>query len=163
LVLILHVSSNTFTLSLYHALKSLILSTARGGISYCHELDGGVVFLYLVSSLSISLGFLCCCYHWAKDNDDLPYGIFCVAYCLLFLFICVTITGTVVVFTRIHPIGPDQPPPDMHNATVDVLTGCSMIELPFGVLLVCYVIAILLLVIAYCACLLAFGARHVDE
>ncbi len=68
------------------------------------------------------------------------------------------------MFTRIYPIGPDQPPPDMVNGTtVNVLSHCKMVELPFGVLIVCYCVAVLILCIAYCACLLALGARHVDD
>ncbi len=138
--------------------------TVFGGIMDCPELNGAVVYLFLVATLSITLGCLCCGYYWVKDNHDLPFGIFCVAYCVLFLYICITISGTVVVFTRIYPIGPDQPPPDMVNGTsVNVLSHCKMVELPFGVLIVCYCVAVLILCIAYCACLLALGARHVDD
>ncbi len=133
----------------------------------CPELGGAVVYLFLVAALSFTLCFLCSCYHLVKDNPDLPFGLFCVAYCVLFLFICVTIAGTVVVFTRIHPIGPDQPPPappDMINGTtVDVLSNCSMVELPFGVLIVCYCVAVIILLVAYAACILALGVRHVDD
>lgn len=120
--------------------------------------------------LSISLGCLCCFYHWVKDDDDLPFAIFCMAYCLLLLFIFVTIAGTVVVFTRIHPIGPDQPPPGISlpnkspavQATAPSLNGasdtCGMVELPLGVLVICYFLSLGFAVMSYVACILALGA-----
>lgn len=138
-----------------------------GGLMDCPELTGAVVFLILTASLSITLACLCCSYHCVRNNDDLPFGIFCIAYCLLFLFICVTVSGTVVVFTRIHPVGTDQPPPDMlkNNSVVNVsdLSSCGMSELPLGILIICYFLAILFLVISYCACILALGYRHSDD
>ena len=151
--------SNLVTITIKYP---FIVPTALGGLQYCSELTGAVVFLYLVAALAITLGCLCCSYHWAQDNDDLPYGIFCVAYCLLFLFICITVSGTVVVFTRVHPVGTDQPPPDMPNGT-SVLSNCTMTELPFGVLIVCYCVSIVLLFVAYCGCVLAFGSRHMED
>lgn len=143
-----------------------------------------------MATLSISMGCLCCCYHWVKDDDDLPFAIFCVAYCFLLLFIFVTIAGTVVVFTRIHPLGPDQPPPGIPlpnttlTATVDTDVGvaagtestvgvaagtestvgvaagdehCSMVELPLGVLVICYSLSLGFAIMSYCACILALG------
>ncbi len=142
----------------------MLFCAVLSGITDCSELNGAVVYLFLVAGLSLTLCVLCSCYHFVKDNPDLPFGLFCVAYCVLFLFICVTIAGTVVVFTRIYPIGPDQPPPDMiNNTVVNDLANCSMVELPFGVLIVSYFVAILILLIAYGACILALGARHVDD
>ena len=123
--------------------------------------------------LSISLGCLCCFYHWVKDDDDLPFAIFCVAYCLLLLFMFVTIAGTVVVFTRIHPLGPDQPPPGIplpHTGTPEggvassphtgTTTGadCGMVELPLGVLVICYFLSVGFAMMSYFACILALGA-----
>lgn len=102
----------------------------------------------------------------------------------------ITIAGTVVVFTRIHPIGPDQPPPGIPlpnttlTATVDVgvaggtesgtvgVAGgtdesavgvaaddehCRMVELPLGVLVICYSLALGFAIMSYCACILALG------
>ena len=133
-----------------------------GGLMNCPTLNGAVVFCILLSVLSLSLGFLCCCYHWVKDDEDLPFAIFCVAYCLLLLFIFVTITGTVVVFTRIYPIGPDQPPPGISlpnkgNGTTGV-DHCGMVELPLGILIICYFLSIGFVLMSYIACILALGA-----
>ena len=121
-----------------------------------------------MGALSLSLGFLCCCYHWVKDDDDLPFAIFCVAYCLLVLFMAVTITGTVVVFTRIHPLDPNNPPPGIplpnQNLTSAVTAAtaevkdCSMVELPLGVLIICYFLSICFCLMSYFACILALGA-----
>ena len=124
------------------------------------------MFCILMAILSISLGFLCCCYHWVKDDDDLPFAIFCVAYCLLLLFQFVTIAGTVVVFTHIHPIGPNQPPPyedaasKIVNANVTSIASesCGMTELPLGILVICYILAIAFVLMSYFACILALGA-----
>ena len=131
----------------------------------CPTLNGAVVFCFLVSILSLTLGLLCCCYHWVKDDDDLPFAIFCVAYCLLLLFIFITVAGTVVVFTRIHPIGSDQPPPGVplphQNSSAVLKAGvedCQMVELPLGVLVVCYFLAIGFVLMSYIACILALGA-----
>lgn len=142
---------------------------ALGGLKECHTLQGAVIFCQLMGGLSIALGFLCCSYHWVKDDDDLPFAIFCVAYCLLLLFIFVTIAGTVVVFTRIHPIGPDQPPPGVslphphekdpyRNATGIGAKECGLIELPLGILVICYFLAIGFACMSYFACILALGA-----
>ena len=143
----------------------------------CPTLNGAVVFCLLMSILSISLGLLCCCYHWVKDDDDLPFAIFCMAYCLLLLFMFITIAGTVVVFTRIHPIGPDQPPPGIplpNSVDVqDVLKAesqpnrtvlgagakeCDLLELPLGILIICYFLSIFFFVMSYIACIIALGA-----
>jgi len=130
----------------------------------CPTLNGAVVFCFLMSILSLTLGLLCCCYHWVKDDDDLPFAIFCVAYCLLLLFIFITVAGTVVVFTRIHPIGSDQPPPGvpLPNQNSTVLTAgvqdCGMVELPLGVLVVCYFLSIGFVLMSYISCILALGA-----
>ena len=78
----------------------------------------------------------------------------------------VTITGTIVVFTRIHPIGPNQPPPGVPtvssvslNATVlEDSSLCSMTELPLGVLVICYCLSIVFVMVSYFACILALGA-----
>lgn len=175
----------------------LILLAVLGGLNDCPTLHGAVVFCVLMGLLSICLGFLCCFYHWVKDDDDLPFAIFCVAYCLLLLFMIVTIAGTVVVFTRIHPIGPDQPPPGIplpnKNATsssssllnkeegavgvastslpsppgegvtpptnrTEAGKDCSMVELPLGVLVICYFLSLAFVIISYMACILALGA-----
>lgn len=144
-----------------------------GGLAECPRLHGAVVFCLLMGTLSISLGFLCCCYHWVKDDDDLPFALFCVAYCLLLLFMFVTIAGTVVVFTRIHPLGPNQPPPGVpfppgSNNTQTLTSGtggvavgeqeCAMVELPLGVLVICYVLSLGFAFMSYFACILALGA-----
>ena len=116
------------------------------------------MFCILMAILSISLGFLCCCYHWVKDDDDLPFAIFCVAYCILLLFQFVTIAGTVVVFTHIHPVGPNQPPP-YESTTIPVASNsCGMTELPLGILIICYILAIAFVMMSYFACILALGA-----
>lgn len=139
---------------------------AFGGLEKCPTLHGAVIFCQLLGALSLSLGFLCCCYHWVKDDEDLPFAIFCVAYCLLILFMSVTIAGTVVVFTRIHPLGPDQPPPGVplpnKNLTVAVADPlaakeCGMVELPLGVLVICYVLSVAFCLMSYFACILALG------
>ena len=133
--------------------------TAFGGLVHCPHLTGAAVFCVLMATLSISLGLLCCCYHWVKDDDDLPFAIFCVAYCLLLLFQFVTITGTVVVFTHIHPIGPNQPPPYKNvNYNVTATESCGMTELPLGILVICYILAIAFVLMSYFACILALGA-----
>ena len=143
----------------------------------CPTLNGAVVFCLLMSTLSFSLGLLCCFYHLVKDEEDLPFAIFCMAYCLLFLFMIITISGTVVVFTRIHPIGPDQPPPGVplpniaslqnlltagSERNVTVLAAgakdCGLVELPLGVLVICYFLSIGFVVMSYVACILALGA-----
>ena len=134
----------------------------------CPTLNGAVIFCILTGILSLSLGFLCCCYHWVKDDDDLPFAIFCVAYCLLLLFIFTSIAGTVVVFTRIHPLGPDQPPPGVPlpnthtslNGTVvhAGLQHCDMVELPFGIVVICYFLGMGFAIMSYVACILALGA-----
>ena len=153
-----------------------------GGLTQCHGLHGAVVFCLLMGTLSITMGCLCCCYHWVKDDDDLPFALFCVAYCLLLLFIFITIAGTVVVCTRIHPLGPNQPPPGVpfppgSNAThhqaltsggvaghaADALSAagekdCSMVELPLGVLVICYMLSLGFALMSYFACILALGA-----
>lgn len=138
--------------------------SAFGGLSDCPTLHGAVIFCQLMAALSLSLGLLCCCYHWVKDDDDLPFAIFCVAYCLLLLFMAVTIAGTVVVFTRIYPVGPDQPPPSIPlpnknlTAVAAAAKDCSMVELPLGVLVICYFLSICFCIIAYFAFILALGA-----
>ena len=140
--------------------------TALGGLVHCPHLTGAVVFCILMAILSISMGFLCCCYHWVKDDDDLPFAIFCVAYCMLLLFQFVTIAGTVVVFTHIHPIGPNQPPPydDPTTAVPPVSNACGMTELPLGILVICYVLAIGFVMMSYFACICALGASSdVDD
>lgn len=94
-----------------------------------------------------------------KDDDDLPFAIFCVAYCILLLFQFVTIAGTVVVFTHIHPVGPNQPPPYDDFSTVPVASeSCGMTELPLGILIICYVLAIAFVMMSYFSCILALGA-----
>ncbi len=142
----------------------------------CQGLHGAVVFCLLMGALSISMGFLCCCYHWVKDDDDLPFALFCVAYCLLLLFMFITIAGTVVVFTRIHPLGPNQPPPGVpfppgsnatQSPTSEGVTNsvsavgmgeCDMVELPLGILVICYVLSLGFAFMSYFACILALGA-----
>ena len=82
-----------------------------------------------------------------------------MAYCLLLLFQFVTIAGTVVVFTHIHPIGPNQPPP--YESTIQNVTAiesCGMTELPLGILVICYILAIAFVLMSYFACILALGA-----
>lgn len=118
-----------------------------------------------MAALSISLGFLCCSYHWVKDDDDLPFAIFCVAYCLLLLFQFVTIAGTVAVFTHIHPIGPNQPPPYENTIQAYMETeSCEMTELPLGILVICYILAIAFVLMSYFACIIALGASSdVDD
>ena len=115
------------------------------------------MFCILMAILSISLGFLCCCYHWVKDDDDLPFAIFCTAYCLLLLFQFVTVAGTVVVFTHIHPIGPNQPPP-YESTMTSMISDCGMTELPLSILIISYILAISFVVMSYLACILALGA-----
>lgn len=144
----------------------LHVCVAFGGLMQCPTLNGAVVYCLLVAILSLSMGILCCCYHWVKDDDDLPFAIFCVAYCFLLLFMFITIAGTVVVFTRIHPIGEDQPPPGVplpsHNSTGNGhavgVKNCEMVELPLGVLIICYFLSLGFVVMSYMACILALGA-----
>lgn len=151
---------------LYTAHKLILfvsLLAAFGGLTDCPTLHGAVVFCQLMGALSISLGFLCCCYHWVKDDEDLPFAIFCVAYCLLLLFIFITIAGTVVVFTRIHPLGSDQPPPGVplpKNVVTNSTTTkeCGMVELPLGILVICYFLSLGFALMSYFACILALGA-----
>ncbi len=129
----------------------------------CTSLNGAAVFCFLISALSFSLGLLCCTYHWVQDDDDLPFALFCVAYCLLLLFMFVTIAGTVVVFTRIHPVGHLQPPPGVpfpsqHFNGTSVDGKCDLIELPLGVLIICYGLSLGFVIMSYVACILALGA-----
>lgn len=110
------------------------------------------MFCILMAILAISLGTLCCCYHWVREDDDLPFAIFCVAYCLLLLFIFLSGAGTTVVFTHYDTISSGSY--TRGNETVP----CHMSELPFGILIITYFVGGLLLLISYCACILALGA-----
>ena len=95
---------------------------------------------------------MCCGYHWVKDDDDLPFAIFCAAYCLLLLFIFTTIAGTTVVTTHFDMI--------MNGTYVqgNETIHCSMSELPLATLLLAYATGIVCFVIAYFAFILAMGA-----
>ena len=110
------------------------------------------MFCILMAVLAISLALLCCCYHWVQEDEDLPFAIFCVGYCLLLLFIFTTITGTTVVFTHFDVI---------RNGSYWTEAGyvdCDMAGLPFGILLLSYVLGVFFCVVSYCACIVALGA-----
>jgi len=127
----------------------------------CPSLTGASVFCVLMAILAISLGCICCCYHWVKEEEDLPFAIFCVGYCLLMLFMFTVITGTTVVFTRFDLIYDGEA--TVGNST-SVPASCGMTRLPFGTLLISYVLGGLFAVIAYVACILALGATSdVDD
>ena len=119
----------------------------------CPPLTGTYVFCFLMAILAISLGFLCCSYHWVRNDEDLPFAIFCVAYCLLLLFIFVSVAGTTALFTHKELIISGNYT-NSDGQTID----CGMSELPFVVVAISYVIGALLAVISYCACILALGA-----
>ena len=131
---------------------------ALGGLVHCPQLTGAAVFCFLMAILAISLGCICCCYHWVKDEEDLPFAIFCVGYCLLLLFIFTVVTGTTVVFTEFDLIFNTA-----GNSTA-VPASCGMTELPFGTLIISYFLGALFVVISLIACILALGATSdVDD
>ena len=134
------------------------LLLALGGLVHCPQLTGAAVFCFLMAILAISLGCICCCYHWVKDEEDLPFAIFCVGYCLLLLFIFTVVTGTTVVFTELDLIFNN-----VGNST-SVPASCGMTELPFGTLMLSYFLGVVFVVISFIACILALGATSdVDD
>lgn len=131
---------------------------ALGGLVHCPQLTAASVFCFLIAILAISLGCICCCYHWVKDEEDLPFAIFCVGYCMLLLFIFTVVTGTTVVFTEFDLIFNTA-----GNSTA-VPASCGMTELPFGTLIISYFLGALFVVISFIACILALGATSdVDD
>ena len=131
-----------------------ISSSALGGIVDCPPLTGGAIVTFILAILSISLACMCCGYHWVKDDDDLPFAIFCSAYCILLLFIFTTAAGTAVVFTHFDTI--TNGTYVQGNETVH----CSMSELPLASLMLAYAAGIVCCVIAYFAFFLAMGATR---
>ena len=131
---------------------------ALGGLVHCPQLTAASVFCFLMAILAISLGCICCCYHWVKDEEDLPFAIFCVGYCLLLLFIFTVVTGTTVVFTEFDLIFNT-----VGNSTL-VPASCGMTELPFGTLILSYFLGVLFVVISFITGVVALGATSdVDD
>jgi uncharacterized membrane protein HdeD (DUF308 family) len=132
----------------------LILVTAFSGLDKCPSLTGASVFCYLMGILSLCLGLLCCCYHWIRSDEDLPHALFCVAYCLLLLFIFTSVAGTTSVFTHYSTLsnGSDY---DIHTHK-DV--PCGLTHLPVGVMVISFVLGVFFVVMSYVACVLALGA-----
>ena len=128
--------------------------SAFSGLDECPGLTGTAVFCYLIASLALCLGLLCCCYHWVRTDEDLPHALFCVAYCLLLLFIFTSVAGTTSVFTHYETIS-NGTQYDSHNHTA---VSCGMTHLPVGVLILSYVLGTFLVVMSYVACVLALGA-----
>ena len=124
------------------------------GLEGCPSLTGAAVFCYLIGILSLCLGLLCCCYHWVKSDEDLPHAIFCMAYCLLLLFIFTSITGTTSVFTHYNTITNGT---DYDSGTQEKFE-CGMTHLPVGVMVLSYVLGTFFVVMSYIACVLALGA-----
>ena len=152
------VNSARFNGSVYNYTDTISFScmfSALGGLLNCDHLMGASVFCFLMATLSIFLGFLCCCYHWVRNDEDLPSAIFCAAYGLLVLFICVTVAGTTVVFTRVDLIF-DGEPPMIDGA--EITSNCAMTGLPVATLVISYICTVLFLCISYWACILALGA-----
>ena len=135
-------------------LSTLCLSPAFSGLNNCPSLMGGTVFCYLMASLAVFLGLLCCCYHWVKDDEDLPFALFCVAYYLLMLFIFTSVAGTTAVFTHYDTIS-NGTAYDWHsNKTLE----CGMTQLPFGVMILSFGLGAFFVIMSYVACILALGA-----
>ena len=137
-------------------LRLFFFNAAVGKTVDCPPLVGASAFCFILATLGIVLSCLCCCYHFFKDDDDIPFAVFCCAYCLLVLFIATAVAGTVTVF--------------LHYDTItrgfyydkSALVRCSLTEVPFGTLIVTYVISVLLVVMSYCACIIAIGATSDD-
>ena len=132
------------------------MHAAVGKTVDCPPLVGASVFCFILAMLGIVLSCLCCCYHFVKDDDDIPFALFCCAYCLLVLFIATAVVGTVTVFLHYDTISRGF---YYDRAT---LVHCSLTEVPFGTLILTYVISVLLLVMSYCTCIIAIGATS-DE
>lgn len=124
------------------------------GLDGCPTLTGTAVFCYLMACLALCLGLLCCCYHWIKTDEDLPHALFCVAYCLLVLFIFTSVAGTTAVFTHYDTLS--------NGTHYDIESqrdlNCGMTHLPIGVLILSYVLGASFVIMSYVACILALGA-----
>ena len=124
------------------------------GLEKCPVLLGGAVFCYLMASLAIFLGLVCCCYHWVKDDEDIPHALFCVAYYLLLLFIYTSVAGATAVFTHIDTISNGTHFDDQTNSIV----SCGLTYLPFGVMVLSMILGLFFVIMSYVACVLALGA-----
>ena len=112
------------------------------------------MFCYLMGILSLCLGLVCCCYHWVRTDEDLPHALFCMAYCLLVLFIFTSVAGTTSVFTHYDTIsnGTD------YDSSIQKAVDCGMTHLPVGVMGLSFLLGAFFVVMSYVACVLALGA-----
>lgn len=107
-----------------------------------------------MGSLSLCLGLLCCCYHWIRTDEDLPHALFCVAYCLLLLFIFTSVAGTTSVFTHYNTLSNGS----HYNVDTHEDVSCGLTHLPVGVMVISFVLGAFFVVMSYVACVLALGA-----
>ena len=145
---------NTENPCFYLSYPTVSFPAVFSGLESCPSLLGTSVFCYLLSSLALALSILCCCYHWVRDDEDLPHAIFCMAYCLLLLFIFTSVAGTTSVFTHYDSIS---------NGTVfdwesKKVLDCGMTYLPYGIMILSFFLGAFFLVMSYVACILALGA-----
>ena len=127
---------------------------AFSGLKECPSLTGATVFCYLFGCLALSLGLVCCCYHWVRDDEDLPHAMFCVAYCLLLLFIFTSVAGTTSVLTHYDILSNGTQDDGLGNKTL----SCGMTYLPVGVMVLSMALGVFFVIMSYVACILALGA-----
>ena len=132
----------------------MLVFLAFSGLEECPSLTGAAVFCYLMGILSLCLGLVCCCYHWVRSDEDLPHALFCMAYCLLVLFIFTSVAGTTSVFTHYDTIsnGTD------YDSSIQKEVDCGMTHLPVGVMGLSFLLGAFFVVMSYVACVLALGA-----
>lgn len=124
------------------------------GLEECPSLTGTTVFCYLMACLALCLGLVCCCYHWIRNDEDLPHALFCVAYCLLLLFIFTSVAGTTAVLTHYDTISNGT----HYNADSHEVVSCGMTYLPVVVMVLSFVLGAFFVLMSYVACILALGA-----
>lgn len=149
-------SCAVFNTLLFLSAVTLILLVSVGKTVDCPPLVGASAFCFILAMIGIILSCLCCCYHFVKDDDDLPFALFCCAYCLLVIFIATAVAGTVTVFIHYDTISKGF----YHEQAT--LIQCHLTAVPFATLIITYVISISLVVISYCACIIAIGATSDD-
>ena len=132
---------------------SFTVCSVFSGLDECPTLIGASAFCYMIACLALSLGLLCCCYHWVRQDEDLPHALFCMAYCLLVLFIFASVAGTTAVFTHYDTLS-NGSHYDTHSHK-DV--PCGMTHLPVAVMVLSFILGAFFVVMSYVACVLALG------
>lgn len=119
----------------------------------CQPLTGATVFCFLMAILAFSLGCLCCCYHWVREDEDLPFAIFCTAYCLLLLFIFTLVAGATAVFTHLDVVVDSK---YEHDGEIH---HCQMTPFPVVIVGLTSLVGLGFVIMSFVAFVLAMGAN----